>query len=110
MEKKIIQFGGFTILTGLGATLVAGLLAWVFNTTLENKITFTPLIASIDKLTKSLEKSDIRNTAEHELIVKKLSSINGRINVNETKLFRVIKDCSDNNSDIRNCQATFKRN
>ncbi len=111
-----MRFGGFTILTGLGATLVAGLLGWLFNTTLENKITFAPVVSAIETLNANLEKQEkfatrqeTRNSKEHTLIIRKLQKINGRINVNETKLFRVIKDCSDNQDDIRKCQATFKR-
>ena len=57
-QKQAIKIGSFTILTGLGATIVAGLLAWVFSTTLENKITFAPIVTAIDTLNTNLKKQE----------------------------------------------------
>ncbi len=109
--RTVKRIGSFTILGGLGATLVAGLIGWIASTTVENKITFAPIVAAIDTLNTNLEKQDsrsvaqeFRNTTEHELIIDKLQKINTRININETKLFRVMDDCDENNIDIKHCQ------
>ena len=107
-RTRIKKIGSFTILSGLGATLVAGALAWLFNTTLENKITFAPVVFAIQELTDNLEKQEARNSTEHILIIEKLQTINTRININETKLFRVVEDCKENNDDIKMCQRLHK--
>ena len=103
-QKKVMRFGGFTILSGLGGTLVAGMIAWIFSTTLENKITFAPLTSSILRLTETIEKQDTKNSIEHNMIVNKLSGITNRINVNETKLFRVMEDCDENSLFLTKCR------
>ncbi len=114
--RTVKRIGSFTILGGLGATLVAGLIGWIASTTVENKITFAPIVAAIDTLNTNLEKQDgrsvaqeARNTTEHELIIDKLQKINTRININETKLFRVMDDCDENHIDIKNCQKFYKK-
>ena len=114
-RRKVVKAGSFTILTGLGATLVAGFIAWVANTTIENKVTFAPIVSVVDDLNANLQKQEERNirqenrnTIEHNLIIEKLSKINSRINVNETKLFRVMDDCNVNHMDIKRYQLQHK--
>ena len=113
--KEVMKVGGFTILTGLGATLVAGMLGWLFSTTLENKITFAPVVSAIEDLNTNIKKQEkrdkkqeLQNTMEHNLIIDKLQKINTRINVNETKLFRVMTDCDENHNDIKDCKRLHK--
>ena len=72
MSNQVKYWGSFTLLSGLGATLVAGLLAWVFSTTLENKITFAPLTASINGLIVVTQEQKSKNAVEHNMIVDKL--------------------------------------
>ena len=100
--KGVMKIGGFTILSGLGGTLVAGLLAWVFSTTLENKITFAPLTVAIDNLTDHVSKQEERGIKRDEALIDQLREMTDRMNINETKLFRVILDCNENEVDIKN--------
>ena len=106
MSATAKRWGSITILSGLGGTLFAAMIVWLFGQT----ILITPLVSAVDRLNVTLTESDSKNTVEHNLIVKKLNSINTRINVNETKLHRVINDCDENHLDIKNCQTTHKGN
>ena len=110
MSKEVKYWGSFTILTGLGATLVAGLLAWVFSTTLENKVTFTPLVTAINKLTISMEEADVKNSIEHKMIVDRLAKMTTKISTNEIKLFRVMEDCNQNYIEFKECRKEHRRN
>ncbi len=110
MSNTIKRWGGFTILTGLGASLVAMLFGWVFSATLENSITFAPLTEAVDRLTVNLKKSEDRNTLEHNEIVVKINNVSDRLYVNETKLIRVVEDCKENHADIKICQTSDKEN
>lgn len=114
MKNNTKWWGSFTLLSGLGATLVAGLLAWVFNTTLENKMTFTPVVQALDRLSKTVEeaneankKREQQNAETHKLLVEKITDINSKMRVNEVKLFRVIDDCEKNGNQINGfkCKA-----
>ena len=111
MSENAKRWGGFTILSGLGATLVAGFIAWLANTTIENKVTFTPIVAAIERLTDNMQaqekraiKRDKDKDIEHRILVEKMNIISSRIVGNEIKLFRVIADCSENHYDIKKCQ------
>ena len=95
MKNETKALGSFTLLTGLGATLVAGLLAWVFSTTLGNKVTFAPLTEAIDKLNGTVDK-----------LVDKLGQMDNKIHISETKLQRVIEDCEAVRDDLDACKAT----
>ncbi len=111
MSENAKRWGGFTILSGLGATLVAGFIAWLANTTIENKVTFTPIVSAIERLTDSMQAQEVRaikrdkdKDEEHKILVEKLSIISSRIVGNEVKLFRVIADCNENHYDIKKCK------
>ena len=105
MSPQVRRWGSFTILSGLGGTLVAGLLAWVFSTTLENKVQFTPLIDAIDKLAKNVNIQESRNTQEHKLIVKTLDDIAAKISVAEVRINHLESNCDENRQDIKHCEC-----
>jgi len=114
--KQGIRLGSFTILSGLGGTLVAGLLAWVFSTTLENKITFAPLTDSITTLTNNLKDAEKRlvnqdklNRVEHKLIVNQLAEMTNRMSANEIRLETVIRDCTNNRLELKECEHRHNR-
>lgn len=108
MKKETKQIGSFSILTGLGATLVAGLLAWVFSTTLENKVTFAPVVDAVNRLNKTINDFDTKNTKEHLMIIDKLNEINTRVTIGETKLKRVISDCKNTDERLHNYEKENK--
>ena len=107
-ERKI---GALTILI-LGGTFTAmsALMVWTADIAVDNKVMVKPLTSAIDRLTVSMDKAETRNSLEHDMIVKTLGTINGRININETKLFRVITDCKDNHIEIQECRDTHSNN
>ena len=105
MSPQVKKWGSVSILSTLGGTIIALLFTWVFSTTFTNTVKFTPLIAAIDSLNESVKTNNIRNSEEHTMIVEKLHGINSRININETKLHRVVLDCSEARYDIKNCQG-----
>ena len=100
-ERRVQKWGSITILSGLGGTLVAALILWVFGNSYKNSMALAPLVVSVDRLSTTIGKTNTRNTREHNIIVEKLQNINGRININETKLHEVIKDCDENHKDIK---------
>ena len=115
MNKKIIsdsakKWGSITILSGVGGTLVALAVSWVFATTFKNTVMFTPLVDAIDNLVESNEKRDEKNAQEHQLIVTKLEAISVKSLSNEIMLEAVLRNCEQNEQDIKNCQTAHIRN
>ncbi len=102
------KWGSITILSGLGGTLTAALIIWLFGNSFNNTLILTPLVTSLDRLSTTIDKREDMNSKEHELIVDELKTINGRININETKLFRVVSDCQENHNDIKTCQRIHR--
>ena len=111
MKEESKKWGAITVLMGLGATLVAGALGWLFSTTIENKVTFAPIVQSLEKINKTLEESDardarreIRNRKEHGLIVDRLNSVKVDLRSNKVQLRRVMDDCEKNTVKISDCE------
>ena len=107
MSEATKKTGSLVILSGLGGTLTAALIIWLFGNSYNNSITLAPLVQSVDRLAKSIDKKAKMDREEHGVIIHKLQAINGRINVNETKLHTVISSCSENHTDIKACQSRY---
>ena len=91
VQKSVVKWGSIITLGGLGSTLVAGAIIALFGNSFNNTLVLTPLVEAVDrlssvvsKLDKSvdmrLEKTEQRNTKEHNIIVDDLKVINKRIN------------------------------
>ena len=96
-----------TELKRISGVLAAALIIWIVGQVMM----ITPLSTSVNRLADSITIKDKRDVVTHELIVQKLDKINvqsttqlTRIERNEVKLFRVVKDCSENHFDIKKCQ------
>ena len=80
---------------------------WLF----AQALMISPLVTAVDKLTVSIDKSDVRNNTQHNMIVDKLDiqddrsdAQDKRIGENEVRLFRVVDDCKDNGDRLDVCR------
>ena len=107
-NEKTRKAGSITILVAVGGSLFAMAIGWIFMAVIENKIDIRPLSISLDRLSESIIRSDKRNLDRDQALMNTIGSLNARINGNEVRLFRVIKDCGENNIDIKECKETKK--
>jgi len=93
-------------------TLMIGAVTWLFVQSLR----VDPVVTAVDRLSLEVKGSNNINREDHKLIViqlqeqhSEINSQNSRMDKNEVKLFRVVRDCDQNHADIKNCQAEFLR-
>ena len=90
MPPQVKRWGSITILSGLGGSLVAAIIIWLFSSTLQiapQQVVLTSLENAVVSLTNSIDA----NTNAHH-------SMTTRINLVEYK-------CNKNEKDINACRA-----
>lgn len=71
MPQRVRRAGSITILSGLGGTLFAALIIWLFGQTVK----IQPVLDGQNKLTKLVEESSKINLEQHMVLIKSVNDI-----------------------------------
>ena len=102
--QQVRKAGSTTILITLAIGAMSFFSTWVFNTVVENKVMFTPLLATVARLDINAEKRRAREEVVHKEMMTTLSDMAIRLGSYEIKLYHVIADCDDNRDQIQQCR------